>query len=86
MAVFFEEFLVQVGVCPLYELTAGIIERFGCEKHFPQLSGFFHAFAGIDQNAGSNRVAIYLTFLDYYEGLEGKTVLCPWPRWMRSGF
>ena len=37
---FFEDFFRQVGVYPLYELTAGIIKRFGCEKYFPQYQGF----------------------------------------------
>ena len=38
---YFEDFLYQAGVYPLYELTAGIIKRYGREEHFSHYQGFF---------------------------------------------
>ena len=80
---FFEDFFRQVGVYPLYELTAGIIQRFGCEKYFPQYQGFFmHLLELVKMQEA--RVAIYRLFWIIMRILRGKTVLSPWPRWMPS--
>ena len=73
---FFEEFLQQVGVYPLYELTAGIIARFGCEKHFPYYQGFFmHLLELIKMQEAQSCDLSY--FLDYYENLEGEDRFVP---------
>ena len=73
---FFEEFLSQAGACPLYDLTAGIIERFGCEKHFPGFQGFFmHLLELIKKQEAESCDLAY--FLDYYEGLEGEGRFVP---------
>jgi len=73
---FFEDFFRQVGVCPLYELTAGIIKRFGCEKHFPHYQGYLmHLLELIKmQEAQSCDLSF---FLEYYEDLEGEDRFVP---------
>jgi len=69
--IFFEDFYRHVGVYPLYELTAGIVKRFGCEAYFPQYQGFFmHLLELVKvQEAQSCDLS---SFLDYYENLEGE--------------
>ena len=73
---FFEDFFCQVGVCPLYELMASIIQRFGCEKHFPHYQGFFmHLLELVKMQERENCDLPF--FLDYYEGLEGEGRFVP---------
>ena len=73
---FFEDFFRQVGVYPLYELTAGIIQRFGCEKYFPQYQGFFmHLLELVKMQEKESCDLSH--FLDYYENLEGEDRFVP---------
>ena len=73
---FFEDFFLRVGVYPLYELTAGIIERFGCEKYFPQYQGFFmHLLELVKMQEVESCDLSH--FLDYYENLEGEDRFVP---------
>jgi len=73
---FFEDFFRQVGLSPLYELTAGIIKRFGCEKYFPQYQGFFmHLLELIKRQEVESCDLSH--FLDYYENFEGEDRFVP---------
>jgi len=73
---FFEDFFRQVGVYPLYELIAGIIQRFGCEKHFPHYQGFFmHLLELVKMQEVESCDLSH--FLDYYENLEGEDRFVP---------
>jgi ATP-dependent exoDNAse (exonuclease V) beta subunit len=73
---FFEDFFRQVGVYPLYELTAGIIKRFGCEEYFPQYQGFFmHLLELIKKQEVESCDLSH--FLDYYENFEGEDRFVP---------
>ena len=73
---FFEDFFLRVGVYPLYELTAGIIQRFGCEKHFPHYQGFFmHLLELVKMQEVESCDLSH--FLDYYENLEGEDRFVP---------
>jgi len=73
---FFEDFFRQVGVYPLYELTAGIIKRFECEKNFPQYQGFLmHLLELVKQQ---EKMSCDLSsFLDYFENFEGEDRFVP---------
>jgi ATP-dependent exoDNAse (exonuclease V) beta subunit len=73
---FFEDFFFRVGVCPLYELTAGIIQRFGCEKHFPHYQGFFMHLLELVKMRETESCDLS-SFLDYYENLEGEDRFVP---------
>lgn len=74
--VFFEDLLRQAGVSPLYELTAGIIRRFGCEKYFPHYQGFFmHLLELVKMQEGES--CDLSSFLEYYENLEGEERFVP---------
>jgi len=60
----------------LYELTAGIIKRFGCEQHFPQYQGFFmHLLELVKQQEKES--CDLSSFLDYYENFEGEDRFVP---------
>jgi ATP-dependent exoDNAse (exonuclease V) beta subunit len=73
---FFEDLFLRVGVYPLYELTAGIIQRFGCEKHFPQYQGFFmHLLELVKMQEVESCDLSH--FLDYYENFEGEDRFVP---------
>ncbi len=73
---FFEDFFRQVGVYPLYELTAGIVQRFGCEKYFPHYQGFFmHLLELVKMQEVESCDLSH--FLDYYENLEGEDRFVP---------
>jgi len=73
---FFEDFFLRAGVYPLYELTAGIIRRFGCEKHFPHYQGFFmHLLELVKMQEVESCDLSH--FLDYYENLEGEDRFVP---------
>ena len=73
---FFEDFFLRVGVYPLYELMAGIIQRFGCERHFPHYQGFFmHLLELVKMQEVEN--CDLSSFLDYYENLEGEDRFVP---------
>jgi ATP-dependent helicase/nuclease subunit A len=73
---FFEDLFLRVGVYPLYELTAGIIQRFGCEKHFPQYQGFLmHLLELVKMQEAESCDLSH--FLDYYEDLEGEDRFVP---------
>jgi len=73
---FFEDFLSQAGTYPLYELTAGIIKRFGCEKHFPQYQGFFMHLLELVKMLEAQSCDLS-AFLEYYENLEGEDRFVP---------
>jgi len=73
---FFEDFFRQVGVYPLYELTAGIIARFGCEKYFPHYQGFFMHLLELVKMQETESCDLS-SFLDYYENLEGEDRFVP---------
>ena len=73
---FFEDFFRQVGVYPLYELTAGIIQRFGCEKYFPQYQGFLMHLLELVKMQEKESCDLS-SFLDYYEDLEGEDRFVP---------
>ncbi|MBF0512001.1 MAG: UvrD-helicase domain-containing protein [Candidatus Omnitrophica bacterium] len=73
---YFEDFFEQVGVYPLYELTASIIQRFGCQDHFPQYQGFLMhllELIKIREKEGCDLAS----FLDYYEKLDGEERFVP---------
>ncbi len=73
---FFEDFFRQAGVSPLYELTAGIIARFGCEKHFPQYQGFLMHLLELVKMQETESCDLS-SFLDHYENLEGEDRFVP---------
>jgi ATP-dependent exoDNAse (exonuclease V) beta subunit len=73
---FFEELFRQVGVWPLYELTVGIIQRFGCEKFFPQYQGFFMHLLELIKRQEAQSCDLS-TFLEYYEVFEGEERFVP---------
>ena len=73
---FFEDIYRQVGVSPLYELIAGIIERFGCEKHFPQYQGFLMHLLELVKRQETESCDLS-HFLDYYENFEGEARFVP---------
>jgi len=74
--VFFEDFFRQVGVCPLYALTAGIIKRFGCEKYFPGYQGFLMHWLELVK-AQEKESCDLSYFLDYYADFEGEDRFVP---------
>ncbi len=73
---FFEDFSRQVGVYPLYELTAGVIKRFGCEKHFLHYQGFLMHLLELIKLQEKESCGLS-HFLDYYENLEGEGRFVP---------
>lgn len=73
---FFEDFFQHVGVYPLYELTAGIIKRLGCEKHFLHYQGFFMHLLELIKKQEEQSCDLS-SFLDYYENLEGEDRFVP---------
>jgi ATP-dependent exoDNAse (exonuclease V) beta subunit len=73
---FFEDFFLRVGAYPLYELMAGIIQRFGCEKHFPFYQGFFMHLLELVKRQEVESCDLS-NFLDYYENLEGEDRFVP---------
>jgi len=73
---YFEDFFRQVGVYPLYELTSGIIQRFGCEKHFPQYQGFLMHLLELVKSQESEGCDLS-SFLGYYENFEGEKRFVP---------
>jgi ATP-dependent helicase/nuclease subunit A len=73
---FFEYFYCQVGVCPLYELTASIIKRFGCESYFPHYQGFLMHFLELVKMQEKQSCDLS-AFLDYYANLEGEDRFVP---------
>ncbi len=73
---FFEDLLAQAGVYPLYELTAGIIQRFGCEKHFPEYQGFLMHLLELVKMQEKESCDLS-SFLEYYENLEGEDRFVP---------
>lgn len=73
---FFEDFFRQVGVYPLYELTVGIIKRFGCEEYFPHYQGFFMHLLELVKMQEAQRCDLS-SFLDYYENFEGEDRFVP---------
>ncbi|MDE1921701.1 MAG: UvrD-helicase domain-containing protein [Candidatus Omnitrophica bacterium] len=75
-AAFFEDFFQQAGVSPLYELTAGVIHRFGCEKNFPQYQGFFMHLLELIK-AHEKEGCDLSSFSSFYESLEGEERFVP---------
>jgi ATP-dependent exoDNAse (exonuclease V) beta subunit len=73
---FFEDFVRQAGVYPLYDLIAGILRCFGCEKHFPQYQGFLMHLLELVKRQETEHCDL-AAFLDYYEGLEGEERFVP---------
>jgi ATP-dependent helicase/nuclease subunit A len=73
---FFEDSFRQVGVYPLYELTAGIIHRFDCEKYFPQYQGFLMHLLELVKGQEAEGCDLS-SFLDYYENFEGEDRFVP---------
>ncbi len=73
---FFEDFFLRVGVYPLYELASGMIQRFGCEKYFPQYQGFFMHWLELVKKQESESCDLS-AFLDYYENVEGEDRFVP---------
>jgi len=73
---FFADLLGQVGVYPLYELTVGIIVRFGCEKFFPQYQGFLMHLLELVKIQEEESCDLS-SFLDYFENLEGEDRFVP---------
>jgi ATP-dependent exoDNAse (exonuclease V) beta subunit len=73
---FFEDFFRQVGVYPLYELTAGIIQRFGCEKYFPGYQGFLMHLLELVKMQEKESCDLS-SFLNFYDNLEGEDRFVP---------
>jgi len=73
---FFEGPFRQVGVYPLYELTTGIIKRFGCETNFPQYQGFLMHLLELIKMQEKESCDLS-SFLDYYENFEGEDRFVP---------
>jgi ATP-dependent exoDNAse (exonuclease V) beta subunit len=73
---FFEDIFHQAGVYPLYELTAGIVRRFGCETYFPQYQGFLMHLLELVKMQETESCDLS-SFLDYYDNLEGEERFVP---------
>jgi ATP-dependent exoDNAse (exonuclease V) beta subunit len=73
---FFEDFVRQAGVYPLYDLVAGIIKRFDCERLFPQYQGFLMHLLELVKRQEAENCGLS-AFLDYYENLEGEERFVP---------
>lgn len=76
---FFEPFFRQVGIYPLYELTAGILAQFNCERLFPQYQGFTIHFLQLIKSREEQSCDL-AAFLEYYENLEDQERYVPMPQ------
>lgn len=65
-----EEFFLNVGLCPLYELVITIYQRFSV-FNFGQTQGFFMHFLELIKNNEEEHAEIQ-SFLEYFEQLKGE--------------
>ncbi len=76
---YFEPFFRQVGVYPLYELTAGLLARFRCEELFPKDQGFvIHLLQLVKMH--EEQSCDLADFLDYYDQMQEQERFVPMPQ------
>ncbi len=70
---YLDEFFRNVGLCPLYELTVGVYNRFGILRHFPEHQAFLMHLLELIQQKEEDHCDI-ASFLEYFEKVQGEEV------------
>ena len=76
---FFEDFLNQRGIYPLYELMVGICQRFRCFEFFPEAQGFISHLLELIKRKEEEGCDIE-TFLTYFDAMVDEDRYVPGPR------